>query len=343
MKKRYKMLLTFVAVLVIAAVLFLVLTPPINYDVEPDTASMNRDKTNNKQRPFIVDKQEYPFESNWFERNGTSMHYIDEGEGIPVILCHGNPDWSFLYRNIIKELDDECRLIAYDLPGFGFSDTPKNYGFTPQEHAEWINALVVDHLKLDKFIIVVQDWGGPTGLWVATHNSEKVLGAVISNTWAWEAEGSVKWFSYAMRTSMAKRLIMNRNFFVTDLLIDGLKDDLKNNKAVTDAYLLALPTVESRFGAAEFPAQITKVSSWLNKLEGDLHTLNDKPIEFIFGQKDFALGGPDIVEKWHSIYPEAPIKLLPEAGHFTQEDSPESFVTSIRRIIEGLEPKVPNN
>lgn len=55
-----------------------------------------------KKRPFLVDKNEYPFKSNWYEKDGTSIHYIDEGEGIPIVLAHGNPDWSFMYRNVIK-------------------------------------------------------------------------------------------------------------------------------------------------------------------------------------------------------------------------------------------------
>ena len=337
MKKRYKILLGIVAAFFAAYILFLITTPPINYDVTPDTASLNRDKNNSKERPFIVDKEEYPFESNWFERDGVSMHYLDEGEGIPVILCHGNPDWSFLYRDIIKELDGEARLIAYDLPGFGFSDTPEDFNFTPQEHSEWIEALIVDHLKLDSFVMVVQDWGGPTCLNVATKHHEKVLGVVISNTWAWEADGPLKMFSYVLRTPIAERLIMNRNFFVTNILIGGLKEEIKTNQAVVDAYSWPVPTVESRLGMAEFPAQITKSSDWLINLESQLPTLKDKPIEFIFGEKDFLLATPEVIEKWQSFYPNAPITLLPEAGHFTQEDSPESFTESIRRILKEVE------
>ena len=133
---------------------------PIVYHVEPDPIINNADITNQKQRPFIVDKEEYPFKSHWYERNGVSMHYVDEGEGIPIVLTHGNPDWSFLNRNIIKDMSKEARVIAYDLPGFGFSDTPADFGFTPQEHSQWIESLIFEHLKLDKFIMVVQDWGG---------------------------------------------------------------------------------------------------------------------------------------------------------------------------------------
>ena len=334
MKKRYKVTIGLLFSLIIGYAIFLLLTPPINYEVQADPVIYNKDKTNKKQRPFIVHKEEYPFESNWFERDGVSMHYVDEGEGIPVLLCHGNPDWSFLYRDIIKELSDECRLIAYDLPGFGFSETPAGYNFTPQEHAEWIDALVNEHLKLKEYIIVVGDWGGPTGLSVATQHPEKILGAVITNTWAWKAEGMLKAFSNINKTPIMNRLNTNRNFFVESLMIDGVNEASKNNEAIVNAYRLALPTAGSRIGVAEFPKQITIAESWLEKLENRLSTLSNKPIELIFGLKDFALGTPEIQERWLSFYPEANVQKLPDAGHFTQEDNPESFVIAIKNILD---------
>jgi haloalkane dehalogenase len=127
-------------------------------------------------RSFTVDPAEYPFTSHWFEHKGSWMHYVDEGQGIPVVMCHGNPTWSYLYRHIIKKLSPQFRCIAYDLPGFGFSGHPAGYRYTPMEHAEWVEALLLEHLKLDKFIIIGQDWGGPISMQVATRNPDKILG-----------------------------------------------------------------------------------------------------------------------------------------------------------------------
>ncbi len=309
----------------------------IVYDQEPDPVIFNVDSSNNKQRPFIVDKEEYPFKSNWFEKDGVSMHYIDEGEGIPIVLTHGNPDWSFLNRNIIKELSGEARLIAYDLPGFGFSDTPPDFGYTPQEHVEWISALLLDHLKLEKFIIVVQDWGGPTGLSVATSNPEHVYGVVISNTWAWKPSGAMYWFSMAMRQPAMERKVIDENFFATAIMQGSINETSRSNKAITDAYAMAFPTPESRKGTAVFPQQITVSASWLDELEGRLSTLSAKPVELIFGLKDDVVANEGIQDKWRTHFPNAPVQLIPDAGHFTQEDSPESFVFSLRRILKQIE------
>lgn len=297
----------------------------------------NKDELNKKERPFIVDKKEYPFKSNWFEKDGISMHYIDEGEGIPIVLTHGNPDWSFLNRNIIKGLSGEARVIAYDLPGFGFSDTPKNYGFTPQEHVEWISELLFEHLKLEKFIIVVQDWGGPTGLSVATNNPDKVLAIVISNTWAWKPEGKMVEFSMMMRSPEMEAKVMEENFFVTGLMRGSINKKSSSNKGIMDAYENPFPTKESRKGTAVFPQQITLASDWLGELESKLPSLQEKPVELIFGLKDDVVASQDIQDKWRSYFPKAPVQLLPDAGHFTQEDSPESFVLALRRILKKLE------
>jgi len=333
MKNRNLIGLMILAMTVLPA---LSIADPVIYEQKPDPVIFNKDASNQKQRPFIVDKEEYPFKSNWFERGGVSMHYLDEGEGIPIVLTHGNPDWSFLNRNIIKQLSGEARLIAYDLPGFGFSDTPANYGFTPQEHTEWISALIFDHLKLDKFILVVQDWGGPTGLSVATSNPDHVYGVVISNTWAWKPSGGLQWFSMAMRQPEMERKVIEENFFATALMQGSINEESRNNKAITDAYAMAFPTPESRKGTAVFPQQITIAAPWLDELEGRLNTLSDKPIELIFGLKDDVVASQNVRDKWRSHFPDAPVQLIPDAGHFTQEDSPESFVFSLRRMLKQI-------
>jgi len=94
------------------------------------------------QRPFEVDASEYPFQDHWLPYRDGTIHYIDEGEGPVVVLLHGNPTWSYLYRNVIKELSGQCRLIAPDYPGFGMSKAPTGYGYTPQEHAGAVTALI---------------------------------------------------------------------------------------------------------------------------------------------------------------------------------------------------------
>jgi len=131
---------------------------------------------------FTPSVELYPFQPHWFETNGIRMHYVDEGEGTPIIMCHGNPTWSFLYRKLIIRLRDRFRCVAVDYPGFGLSDHPQDYGYTPAEHAAVLGKLV-DELGLDGFIVMGQDWGGPIGISVALERADRVAGLVFMNTW----------------------------------------------------------------------------------------------------------------------------------------------------------------
>jgi haloalkane dehalogenase len=306
---------------------------PVIYDQQADPVVFNKDESIKKLRPFVVDKKEYPFKSNWFKKDGVFMHYIDEGEGVPVVLTHGNPDWSFLNRKIIKSLSKDARVIAFDLPGFGFSDTPKGYNFTLKEHIEWVNALIYDHLKLDKYILVVQDWGGPIGLSIAVNNPDSIKGLVISNTWAWKATGALEEFSLMMKTPKMEKLVLENNHFVTGLMLGIINEESKNNKAVTDAYKMPFPTPESRIPTLVFPRQITDAAPLLEELESKLPLLADKPVEFIFGQKDPWFGSEENIKKWRSYYPNANLQILSNINHYAQEDAPDSFVFAIKRII----------
>ena len=290
------------------------------------------------ERKFKVDLEEYPFASHWFEHEGSFMHYLDEGEGMPVVMCHGNPTWSFLYRNIIKALSGECRCIAYDLPGFGFSDHPPEYGYTPQEHAEWLEALLIKHLQLEEFILVVQDWGGPIGLSVAARHPERVLGLVVSSTWAWEAAIIGKVFSKLLGNPLGRQLILKKNIFARNLVPMILGVEAKKNPAILSAYVAPFPTPESRMGTAVFPREITGATPWLRELESELHRLAAKPVEFIFGLKDLGTRPSDIAH-WLRHFPEARVNKVPEANHFTQEDCPHQYVDSIRRLVRNLPSK----
>ena len=110
-----------------------------------------------------IDRDEYPFESHYIQVPAGRMHYVDEGSGQPVVMVHGNPTWSFLYRKVIKRLQPEYRCIAMDHLGFGLSDKPKDWSYLPAEHSTNL-ATLIEGLGLKNITLVVQDWGGPIGL-----------------------------------------------------------------------------------------------------------------------------------------------------------------------------------
>jgi haloalkane dehalogenase len=109
----------------------------------------------------------FPFESRFLDVRGANVHYIDEGDGPVFLALHGNPTWSFLYRHIVRGLADRFRCVALDYPGFGLSTAPAGYRYTIAEHARVVDGFV-EQLALREVTLMVQDWGGPIGFWVAT-------------------------------------------------------------------------------------------------------------------------------------------------------------------------------
>lgn len=284
------------------------------------------------QRRFNVNEQHYPFTDHWFEREGVAMHYVDEGEGFPVLMLHGNPTWSFLYRDVIKELRKECRCIAPDYPGFGLSETPSGYQFTPQEHSEWVAALI-DDLQLDQYALVVQDWGGPIGLAAALKNPERLAGILLLNTWAWKPDIAGWLFSHIVGSAPAKYLHTHYNLFARRILPTGISHSERKSPEILQAYTAPFPTPESRLGTWVFPWAISHSDEWLQGIEDGLKTLRDKPVEMVWGMQDMAFGSERYIEHWRRYFPDAPVERLPDANHYVQEDSPEGVTEGALRLI----------
>lgn len=285
---------------------------------------------------FTPDPILYPFESKWFSSSVGPVHYIDEGAGRPLLLLHGNPDWSFLYRKIVLDLRAEFRCIVPDYPGFGLSIHPDGYGYTAAEHAEVIGQLV-DHLDLSDMVVVGQDWGGPIGMDIASRRADRVAALVMGNTWFWPVtERMMKMFSKGMGLAPTQWLIKQRNFFVTGLMRRMLQASVSDKEFAH--YTDVVPTPESRAGIAEFPKQILDAGPWLTELEQRVRAnLVDKPVVLVFGRKDRALASDGVIARWRQAFPDADYVDLPDAGHYFQEDAPDAVVDAIKQAVASAE------
>jgi haloalkane dehalogenase len=273
----------------------------------------------------------FPFESRWFEGAGPRVHYIDEGEGPAVVMFHGNPTWSFLYRKVILALGDKFRCIAMDYPGFGLSERPAAYGYTSAEQADVVGKLV-DHLGLERFTVVGQDWGGPIGMTVALDRADRVSSMVFANTWYWPAEGSLAVFSQVMSTPPLQWLILHRNFFVNVIMPRSVTTKLDAD--VFRVYQDAQPTVEARRGVAEFPRQIRMARPMLARLSAEAPAaLGRKPIELVWAMKDPAFGSTKVIDRWQRDFPRAQLTRLDNANHYIQEDAPEAIAAAVERAV----------
>ncbi len=282
------------------------------------------------QIDFTPDKVFFPFQSRWFDGAGPRVHYIDEGAGRPVVMFHGNPTWSFLYRKVIQQLSGRFRCVAMDYPGFGLSERPSGYGYTSEEHARVIGKLV-DHLNLDGFIVVGQDWGGPIGMTVATERASRVAGTVFANTWYWPATGSLVTFSLVMSSPPLQWLILHRNSFVNFIMPRSVAIPMDAN--VFKSYQDAQPNPEARRGVAEFPRQIRLARPMLERLAATApKALGAKPMELVWAMKDPAFGNEQVIARWQLDFPSANLTRLANANHYIQEDAPDAVAAAVDRV-----------
>ncbi len=285
-------------------------------------------------RPFEVDSSEYPFNDHWLPYRDGYIHFVDEGQGPVVLLLHGNPTWSYIYRNVVKDLREECRLVAPDYPGFGMSKAPSAYRFTPQEHSDAITDLI-SRMKLRDVVLVVQDWGGPIGMNYAVRNRENLGGLVVMNTWAWPASNLQKLFSVVMGGwPVGYWLQTRRNYFAKSMLPDGIYHKEKVTQILRKAYTDPFPTPDSRRPTWIFPRQIRKARPWLAEIETKLPNLSDLPAQILWGTHDdpgFPLAD---VAKWQGYLKIHETETLEDASHSVQEDRPDRVVASIRRVLE---------
>lgn len=288
---------------------------------------------------FKPDPGLFPFVSRWFDGAGPRLHYVDEGRGPAVVMFHGNPTWSFLYRKVIVALRNRFRCVAMDYPGFGLSERPAGYGYTAAEHAQVVGKLV-DHLGLNDFIVVGQDWGGPIGMSVAVERAERVFGMVFANTWYWPAQGSLTVFSVVMSTPPLQWLILQRNFFVNVIMPRSVARKL--DPAVFATYQKAQPSPEARRGVAEFPRQIRRARPMLSRLAEDApRALRGKPMELVWAMKDPAFGHENVIQRWLRDFPDAHVTRISDANHYLQEDSPEAVAAAVERASERRARSIP--
>lgn len=280
-------------------------------------------------RPDFNPSQElFPFTSRWFDSSVGAVHYIDEGSGPAILFCHGNPTWSFLYRNIIIRLRTSFRCIAVDYPGFGLSERPPGYGYTPQEHAAAVKELI-ESLNPGELIVMGQDWGGPICLSVAVSQPARIAGVILGNTSLLMSDRFAnRIFSLVMSSRPLQSGIINRNLFVERAIPMATSRGLTEQEM--DHYRRVQPTPEMRRGVAEFPRQLRIARPWLEDLAEDVRVqLSAKRALLVWGMKDFAFPGRVFIPRWQRIFPDNEVVKIPRAGHFLQEDAPVEIAEAI--------------
>jgi haloalkane dehalogenase len=263
----------------------------------------------------------YPFGPHWLDLDGLRMHYVDEGDGDPVLLLHGNPTWSFLYRKAIPPLAAAHRVVAPDYLGFGRSDKPlERDAYTYERHVASI-ARLVEELDLRDLTIVVQDWGGPIGMRVALDHADRVRGLVVMNTGVGGGRApSDTWLRFR---EVVREL--GGAVEISRLVQSGSATELSDD--VLRGYDAPFPTPESKVGVQMFVEHVPTEPEHPNT--PSLLAVRDeisrwrKPTLVLFGDSD-PIFAPRVAESIAALIPGAgPAELVAGAGHFLQEDRGE--------------------
>jgi haloalkane dehalogenase len=278
-------------------------------------------------RPPWLDQSLYPFESQMLDIDGNRIHYIDEGTGPTLLFVHGNPTWSFLYRDVVARLKGNFRCVAVDLVGFGLSEAAPRFSYLPSAQSA-VLAQLIERLDLRDFSVVVQDWGGPIGLSGALVAPDRLRGAVISNTWAWPVNGNPDFekFSRLMGGPIGHFGSKYFNMFVNILLPLSHKRRKLSHAEMTH-YRKPLPAGH-RAPTWILPKQIIASREFLSTLEAHLPALSALPGLIIWGDKDDAFQAPELA-RWQQLLPGATTVVVEGVGHFAPSEAPAEFAAAI--------------
>ena len=279
--------------------------------------------------PAWLDRAAYPFASHWAAVPGGSLHYVDEGRGAPVLMVHGTPTWSFLYRHLIAGLRDAHRCVAPDNLGFGLSDRPRGASYRLADQAARLAALV-DTLGLDDVTLVVHDFGGPIGLGWALERPERVRALVLCNTWMWSFRGDrrMQWSGRLLGGPLG-RLLYERTAFSLDVLWRrALGERTRYTAAIHAQYRAPLDP-----GATwAYARELLGASDWLDGLWRRRDRLAGIPALLVWGTRDPAFGAH--LPRWREALPQAEVLALPDVGHAPPEERGPEVAAAVRRFIE---------
>jgi haloalkane dehalogenase len=280
-----------------------------------------------------IDRSEYPFDPHHLSVEGGQMHYVDEGQGRPLVLVHGTPTWSFLYRHLIRGLSPHFRVIAPDHIGFGRSDKPEDWSYRPADHARNLEALI-EHLDLHDLTLVVHDFGGPIGLSYALNHPENVRSVVIFNTFLWSLKGDPAFETpnRLFNNPFGRFLYKRMNFSPAVIVRMAWGDKKTLTPAIHRHYTGAFPAPVQRQGTWTFMRELLGSSEWYDSLWARRDQIRDKPALLLWGMQDFAFKEKELV-RLAGVFEHPQVVRLPEVGHFVPDEAGLRVLPVIRAFV----------
>lgn len=287
-----------------------------------------------------IPRELYPFESHWLDLDGLGLHYLDEGIGETVVAVHGNPSWSFYYRELARSLRDEYRIVVPDHIGCGLSDKPGDdrYEYSLRRRIDDFSRLM-DQLELNDINLVVHDWGGMIGMAWAVQNADRVRRLVILNTAAFHLPSSkpFPWQLWMVRdTPFGPLMVRGLNAFARGASRVGCTRK-RLSRAERDAYCAPYDNWSDRIATLRFVQDIPLRPSdrgydIISDTAGRLDVFSDRPVLICWGDRDFVFDRHFLAE-WREIYPHAEVHQFADCGHYILEDAGDEIIPKIRTFL----------
>jgi len=277
--------------------------------------------------------EDYPFAPHYHTtKDNLQQHYLDEGEGFPTVMLHGNPTWSFLFRNLVTECSKHgIRSIVPDHIGCGLSEKPQKWFYTLENHIQNLEHLIDHELKLEKFDLIIHDWGGAIGMGYATRHPEKIRKIIIMNTAAFTSQDCPRRIAICRWPIIGSLLMRGVNTFVEMALRMAPATTLspEAKRGFRFPYQNWHDRVAVHGFVLDIPLKKTHVSrKTLQDIEDKLPLLASKNIYICWGMKDFCFH-ESFLRKWQKFYPNAKTDELENVGHYLLEDAPQIIFPKI--------------
>jgi len=283
----------------------------------------------------------YPFASYEMQLGSLRYHYLDENQpaesGETLLMVHGNPTWSFYWRNLIRPLRKSHRVVAVDHIGCGLSDKPQDYPYTLAQHSANLVKLI-EHLDLTRITLVCHDWGGAIGLGAALAARARFARIVLFNTAAFPPPFIPRRIAVCRWPLFGPLVLRRFNAFSRAALSMAVEKPERMTANVSAGLLAPYDNWGNRVAVNRFVQDIPRTPkhpTWevLAETERQLPTLSELPVQLIWGMRDWCFT-PACLERFIKIFPSAEAHRFEDSGHYVVEDAHERIVPLLSQFIE---------
>lgn len=247
-----------------------------------------------------------------------------------MVFVHGTPSWSFEFRELIRAFRSTHRCLAVDHLGFGLSDKPRHYDYSPRQHARHLEQWLLER-NLKDITLVLHDFGGPIGFDFALRHPHRVSRLVMLNSWLWSMEEDPEFEAFARRLRSPLLPFMYRYLnFSARFLLPLSFGDRKLSRSAHRQYRRPFSRPGERSGPLALARALIQDQDWFAELWEKRHHWGVKPFYLIWGHKDPMLS-EDFLDRFVLGFPSAQILRLETAGHFPHEEEPERVISALRQ------------